>query len=317
LIDRLVAASVRRRRVRWAARPERQHVLGRPVISVGNLSMGGSGKTPLVAHVARLLQAIGHTPAVLSRGYARPDALDGAVVVSDGRRILARYATAGDEPLMLARQLPGCCVVVSPDRYLAGALAERRLGCTVHVLDDGFQHLQLGRTLDLLVVTATDLRDRVMPAGRLREPLDAVRDAHASIVDAPGEAVDAVRRAGARRVFVMSRRLAERREEPVFAFAGIGRPGAFFDALRAAGWDVAGCEAFPDHRPYSAADLDRLADAATRAGASVLVTTEKDAARFDGLTAPLPIVPVALTVTVDPAREFAAMLREAAGEAAP
>ena len=276
--------------------------------------MGGTGKTPLVAHVARLLQSMGHTPAVLSRGYARPQQVDGAVVVSDGRHILARYAVAGDEPLMLARQLPGCCVVVSPDRYVAGALAERRLGCTVHVLDDGFQHLQLARTLDLVVVTASDLADRVMPAGRLREPVSSMRAADAVIVDAPGESAEALRRGGAQRLFVMSRRLAERREEPVFAFAGIGRPAAFFDTLRAAGWEVAGSEAFPDHRRYSAADVERLADAAVRAGARVLVTTEKDAARLQGLTARIPIVPVALTVQVEPAPEFSAMIRDAAGE---
>ncbi len=276
--------------------------------------MGGSGKTPLVAHVARLLQTMGHTPAVLSRGYARPRALEGAVVVSDGRHILADYATAGDEPLMLARQLPGCFVIVSPDRYVAGALAERRFGCTVHVLDDGFQHLQLARTLDLVVVTRRDAGDRVMPAGRLREPLDALRAADAVVVHASEGMEDVVARAGARRVFVMSRRLAERREEPVLAFAGIGRPDSFFEALRRAEWNVVRAEAFADHRPYTVGDLRRLADAATRAGARLLVTTEKDAARLQGLAAPIPIVAVPMTVTVDPAREFATMIREACGE---
>ncbi len=309
----MMAALVRRRRARCAARPERQRALDRPVISVGNLSMGGTGKTPLVAYVARLLQEQGHVPAVLSRGYARPHSVDGAVVVSDGRHIFARYDTAGDEPLMLARQLPGCCVIVSPDRYLAGALAERRFGCTVHVLDDGFQHLQLARALDLLVVTARDLSDRVMPFGRLREPLDAVGAAHACVVDGR-EMVDPVRRAGARRLFVMSRRLSERRDEPVFAFAGIGRPAAFFDALRSEGWDLTGAEAFADHRPYTAGDLERLADAATRAGARLLVTTEKDAARLQGVTARIPIVPVSLAVAIEPAAEFAAMIRDAAGQ---
>lgn len=314
MIDRLVAAFVRRRRARWAGSPRRQRVLDRPVISVGNLSMGGSGKTPLVAHVARLLHAMGHAPAVLSRGYARPRPVDGAVVVSDGHHVLARYEIAGDEPFMLARQLPGCCVVVSPDRYLAGAIAERRLGCSVHVLDDGFQHLQLARNLDLLVVTPGDLEDRVMPKGRLREPLDAIGAAHACVVDGPDDVAHGFTRAGARRVFTMSRQLAARRDEPVFAFAGIGRPAAFFDALRRAGWSVTGSQPFADHYAYSAKDLERIADAAARAGARVLVTTEKDAARLQHLTAPLPIVPVTLALTVEPAAEFAAMLREAAAE---
>jgi len=314
LIDALVAASVRRRRAAFAAHPERRRALARPVISIGNLSMGGSGKTPLVAHVARLLQDMGHKPAILSRGYARPRVLDGAVVVSDGTRVLATFGTAGDEPLMLARQLPGCAVVVAADRYLAGSLAERRLGRTAHVLDDGFQHLQLARTLDIVVVTRRDLGDRVMPAGRLREPLDAMRAADAVVVDAEDGIEDAVRDAGARRVFRMSRRLAPRREEPVFAFAGIGRPAAFFDALRRDGWSVVGSSGFADHHRYSPADMATLANDAVRAGARLLVTTEKDAARLDGVTPALPVMAVPLMVTVEPSQDLAAWLEGACVE---
>ncbi len=313
MIDVLVAASVRRRRAAFAAHPERRRTLARPVISIGNLSMGGSGKTPLVAHVARLLQSRGHVPAILSRGYARPRPLDGAVVVSDGARVLATCDTAGDEPLMLARQLPGCVVVVAPDRYLAGSLAERRLGCTVHVLDDGFQHLQLARSLDLVVVTGRDLHDRVMPAGRLREPLDAVRVADAVVVDDDG-IEEAVTAAGARRVFRMSRRLAGRRVEPAFAFAGIGRPAAFFEALVREGWSVVGSRAFADHHRYSPADVAALVADAGRAGARLLVTTEKDAVRLEGATPELPVVAVPLLVTVEPAREFAAWIGRTGAE---
>ncbi len=161
------AASWRRR---WYARdPGRQRHLSRPVVSVGNLCAGGSGKTPVVEQIARVLVDRGERPAILTRGYARRRALDGVTVVSDGSKILAGLETAGDEPLMLARALPGVPVLVAADRYLAGRLAERQLGATVHLLDDGFQHLALARDVDLLLVAEEDLTDRMLPAGRLRE----------------------------------------------------------------------------------------------------------------------------------------------------
>ena len=173
-----------RARRRWAERhPDRRRRLTQPVVSVGNLSMGGTGKSPIVAAIANFLVARGERPAILSRGYARADAADGVVVVSDGTRVLATIDRAGDEPLMLARQVPGAAVCVSPDRYLAGTLAERQLGCTVHVLDDGFQHLDLARDLDILVTTVGEIpQGRVIPMGRLREPLDAASRAHVLVV---------------------------------------------------------------------------------------------------------------------------------------
>jgi tetraacyldisaccharide 4'-kinase len=282
------------------------------VISVGNVSMGGSGKSPLVAHVARLLLDMGEKPSVLSRGYARPRPMDGAVVVSDGAQILASYDQAGDEPLMLARQLPGCAVVVCPDRYLAGSLAERRLGCTVHVLDDGFQHVQLARALDLVIVRRTDLDDRVMPLGRLREPLAAIAAADAVVVDVAEDLDDApLVGMGARRIFTMTRSVGAPRQEPAFAFAGIGRPAEFFEALRQNGWTLVGSRPFPDHHRYSTAELTRLADEGKAAGAELLVTTEKDAARIQDQPRVLPLLAVPLTLSVEPAGQFAGVLAQA------
>ena len=173
-----------RARRQWVEHhPERRRHLARPVISVGNLSMGGTGKSPVVAAIAQWLVEHGERPAILSRGYGRADAVDGVVVVSDGTRVLEGVDRSGDEPLMLARQVPGAAVCVSPDRYLAGTLAERRLGCTVHVLDDGFQHLQLARDLDVLVTTMGEIpKGRVIPMGRLREPMDAASRAQVLVV---------------------------------------------------------------------------------------------------------------------------------------
>src|SRR5262249_40719320 len=172
------------RRAWYARDPSRQKRLARPVVSVGNLRVGGSGKTPIVDYLARMLTESGERPAILTRGYARRVARDGVTIVSDGTHVVADLDTAGDEPLMLARALPGVPVLVGADRYLSGTLAERRLGATVHLLDDGFQHLELAREVDLLLVSEDDLTDRPMPAGRLRERLDAASAADAALVTA-------------------------------------------------------------------------------------------------------------------------------------
>ena len=150
----------------WYERPGARRRLSRPVISVGNLSVGGTGKTPLVAAIATWLVAIGERPAILSRGYARTVTSRDATVVSDGTRIRTDVAHAGDEPLMLARAVPGAAVVVCAERHAAGVVAEETLGATIHLLDDGFQHLPLARDLDIVVTAAGTLAtDAVLPKG--------------------------------------------------------------------------------------------------------------------------------------------------------
>jgi tetraacyldisaccharide 4'-kinase len=318
------AAALWRRRSSQA-HPDRRRRLARPVISVGNLRVGGTGKTPVVGHVARLLVAAGERPSVLSRGYARTDPVDGVTVVSDGDRVLAGVGAAGDEPLMLARALPGVPVLVGESRYLSGRLAERRFGATVHLLDDGFQHFDLARDLDLLITSEDDLRDAPLPAGRLREPLAAASAADAAIVDTPSETT-AERVARALRVDVAFRAtravgspLALGRDEPmvlpsgarVFGVAGIARPERFFDDLRAAGWQLAGTMAFPDHHSYTAGDVARIGGAARLAAATAVLTTEKDAARLESRAlAAVPFGRVPLVITVEPAEPFRRLLLE-------
>jgi tetraacyldisaccharide-1-P 4'-kinase len=186
------ARGARARRAWYARHPEARHRLTRPVVSVGNLRVGGSGKTPLVRHLAVLLRQLGEHPAILSRGFARAAAEDGVVVVSDGLRIRADLGRSGDEPLMLARALAGVGVFVSADRYLAGLLAERRFGATVHILDDGFQHFALERQADLLLVSDDDLDGgRTLPFGRLREPAGAAAAADAIIRTSAGASATA------------------------------------------------------------------------------------------------------------------------------
>ena len=319
----------RARRRFYAARPERRRQLARPVISVGNLSVGGSGKTPVVELVSRMLHAAGRRPAVLTRGYGRENVTDGALVVSDGRSVRADLASAGDEPVMLARNLPGVVVIVSPDRYLAGRLAERRFGCDVHVLDDGFQHVQLARDIDLLLAGDEEIdRPSTLPSGRLREPLDAAR--HADALLWTGTARDA--RAGAERMglgvaFDLRRSPGALHAAPfgdarppagarIVALAAIARPGPFVEGLRAAGFDVATALTWPDHHRFTARDLERVRAAVTGCGARGVVTTEKDMMRLLPLR-PLPFTAAwqRLEVRVEPADVFDAWIIERLHEA--
>ncbi len=287
--------------------------------------MGGRGKTPAALHLATLLREMGERPSILSRGYGRSAQVDGVVVVSDGDRVRGDVARSGDEPLMLARAAPGVAVLSCPDRYLAGRLAELHLGCTVHILDDGFQHLALERDVDLLMMEPEDARDaRTLPTGRLRESLSTARLADALLVagaDAD-ESRDLGTKLGIERVFRVVRGLEPARRldvfrpsapvapgSPAFAVAGIARPERFFADLAGAGWTVAGTRAFRDHHRYTRRDVTAIVDAARAAQATIVLTTEKDLMRllpFRPL--PLPLAWVPLRVTIEPPAEFRAWL---------
>jgi tetraacyldisaccharide 4'-kinase len=310
------AASWRRR---WYARdPSRQHKLTRPVISVGNLRVGGTGKTPVVAHVCELLQAHGERPSILSRGYGRTRAVDGVTVVSDGKEIVADLASAGDEPLMLARRLPSVPVLVGTNRFECGQRAERDFDVTVHVLDDGFQHVALARAVDLLLVDEHDLDDRVLPAGRLREPLANAAAAHALLVTA-GDSGSVAHVAQSLRVPVAFQVLraihtphwldgqpaVHGMNDRVLAFAGIARPERFFSDLTASGRIVAEKMPFGDHHPFTQKDVDAIVERARASHLAFAITTEKDAVRLEGLTFKgLPVQIVPLTVTIERSAQF-------------
>ena len=312
----------RGRRQYYASHPHLQRRLARPVISIGNLAAGGRAKTPLARLVASRLRDMGERPAVLSRGYARRDPADGVVVVRDPGGMRADLDRAGDEPLMLARSLDGVAVLVSPDRYLAGRLAEQHFDCTVHVLDDGFQHFPLRRDADLVVVAQEDLdAPRTLPAGHLREPLEAAAAADAFValdgVDrarlaelARGRPVWAARRRqGAARLAERSGVPLQPSGGPVIAVAGIAGPSRFFAGLRDGGWTIARELPYPDHHRYSRADVRWIADAAAETGAAAVLTTEKDLVRLLPFRPfPLPVACVPLTLEVDDAAGFDAWL---------
>ena len=267
------------------------------VVCVGNITTGGTGKTPAVIHIARRLKEMGITTAVISRGYGYR--IPGShLVVSDANGPCREMGQAPDEALMTALKLPGIPVVVSPDRYRAGSVAVERFGAEVVVMDDGFQHLGLLRDLDVLVVDADNPvgNGLVLPAGPLREPVSGAQRAHAVWLSGSKEArltgaletaledkpVIRARMAPGRFVTQTGEDIPVERLSgtPVCAFAGIARPGRFFETLDGLGVVTADRASFGDHHRYTGDDVDRLNRRTRQSGASMMVTTEKDLARL-------------------------------------
>jgi tetraacyldisaccharide 4'-kinase len=269
-----------------------------PVISVGNLSVGGTGKTPFVIALARLLSATGQHVDVLSRGYGRRGT--GAARVDPA----GTAEEFGDEPLLITSKarIP---VYVGRRRFDAGVLAEAEaeqngISAGVHLLDDGFQHRQLYRDIDILLINREDWFDgRLLPAGNLREPLRAAM--RATVIAIPEE--DTELDADLRRVIPLDRNSEGpvlqgtiwkfRREmsvpaeltgaDPALAFCGIARPEQFFAGLEAAGVKLAACHAFRDHHRFTASDIARLLRMVRSSGARALVTTDKDRVRLGAM----------------------------------
>lgn len=295
----LYRAGLAWREWRLASGREPVRRLRSPVVSIGNLSTGGAGKTPLAIGLARALNARGLRVDVLSRGYGR-QSCDPARVRVDGTA-----EEFGDEPLLIAREA-GVPVYVAPQRYDAGLLAEAGVGeGLVHVLDDGFQHRQLHRDIDILLLSRSDWRGRLLPAGNLREPLQAARRASVIAIPANEPEMEPALRAWGWRgpVWALTRRMeVPHVDGPVLAFCGIARAQQFFAGLEAAGVRLAARKAFPDHHRYSAGDLDALLAEAARVGAAALMTTEKDEVRLGNralrLTARVPLRAARLRVEI-------------------
>jgi tetraacyldisaccharide 4'-kinase len=286
--------------------------LPRVVVSIGNLHWGGGGKTPLVQAVALHLRDRGVRVAVLSRGYGRAD--DQIRVASTGEGPLLGPRLIGDEPALLAGSLPGVAVVVGADRAAAGRHALLRLDPRpdLFLLDDGFSHLRLARDLDILAFPWMDpwAGGRLVPSGRLREPLASSQRAHAAVLTGVPAIEDWGRQlaAGLARFGFTGPGFASRtvaqppiaddrrtlaRSTRVVAVAAIARPGSFFDQLANLGFDVVARESHRDHHDYSDDDVARLDALAGRHGAQAILTTAKDAVKLRGrlrtLLAELPV----------------------------
>lgn len=309
----LVYAGAHALRARWWRRRAKQ--LPRPVISIGNLHWGGAGKTPATIAIAGYLRDRGYQVAVLSRGYGSQGG-DGVRIVSRGDGPLLGPRLAGDEPVLLAGQLPGVSVVVCPDRQRAGQAALDRLDRPpdLFLLDDGFSHLQLKRDLDLLVFPVADpfAGARLAPSGRLREPLTASRRAHAALLTGqPPEGADlpamAQQLARALRSFgfagpafaaptvpgTPSPPLA-RPGAKALVVSGIARPEAFLRTVRQQGIAVADVLTYPDHFRYPDAAMKELAAHFAKSGADFLLVTSKDMVKLRGrIDAPLAELPIA------------------------
>lgn len=300
--------------------------LDRPVISVGNMTVGGTGKTPLVEWVAKTLAGAGKKVCILTRGYGRQNP-ERQVIVSDGQAILATPAEAGDEPYLLASNLLGLAAVIcNADRISAARDAIEVFGAECFVLDDGFQHLRLARDLNIVTVDATDPwgGGQLLPYGRLREPLSGLRRADCVVLTRCDQAPDVDPLLNEIRSFIgfnpvfqstMKPRRPPLPDGPVAAFCAVGNPNSFFEQLRNSGYELVVEKAFRDHHAYTQKDIDNLTDAATRAGAQSLITTAKDAVKLRALKFSLPYSVFEVEIAVKDEELFKNLLLTAAAVA--
>jgi tetraacyldisaccharide 4'-kinase len=270
---------------------------------VGNISAGGSGKTPFVMLLGELLQVRGIKFDVLSRGYGRKSR---GVLLVDPAGLPGQY---GDEPLLLARKLQ-VPVIVGEDRYQAGSFAESEYGAQLHLLDDGFQHRALHRDFDIVLITPQDATDRLLPAGRLREPLTALHRADAVVLTSGASAAS----------FPLERKLVWRVRRGIapqnipprpVVFCGIARPQNFVLQLRASNIEPAAEAFYRDHHAYSEKDIRELLALRQKCDAGGFVTSEKDAVNLGPYLSalePLAVVPVRMELA-DAANALDTMLR--------
>ncbi|HTH50786.1 MAG TPA: tetraacyldisaccharide 4'-kinase [Pyrinomonadaceae bacterium] len=302
------------------------HDLGARTISVGNITTGGTGKTPLVAYIASHLAERGEKVCILTRGYGRED--EGRrVLVSDGHHVLVDAAHGGDEPVELARKLLGKAIVIADaDRVAAAEWASRKFGLTAFVLDDAFQHRKAKRDLDIVCIDATDPfgGDKLLPAGKLRESQASlaradilvitrveqagdISDLRSQISDlAPAAAVFESRTVISRIGSLDGRNFDA--SQPVFAFCGLGNPQSFFSLLESSDWRLAGTRALRDHHVYTQGDIDEINGEASKNGATVLVTTGKDAVKLVGLKFELPVHIAEIDIRLDRESDFAELI---------
>ena len=306
--------------------------LDRPVISIGNLTTGGTGKTPLVEWVSRKLAAKGKKVCILTRGYGRKDP-HLQVIVSDGYGVLVSPSEAGDEPFLLATNLKGkAAVISSADRTAAGQEAIKDFGTDCFVLDDGFQHLRLARDLNIVTIDATNPwgGGTLLPYGRLRERREGLRRADCIVVTR----CDQVQTVGLLPVEISQlnpgcpvfySRMRTSRVSPlkngsetlaaparVAAFCAVGNPSSFVEHVRSSGYELALNTSFPDHHVYSQSEIDSITGSAEQAGATALLTTAKDAVKLRALSFSLPCYVLEIEISIEDEEEFTQMIFQAA-----
>jgi tetraacyldisaccharide 4'-kinase len=301
----------------------RSSQLPRPVISVGNITTGGTGKTPLVEFVARTLAAENKKVCILTRGYGRKNPNE-RVLVSDGLTVFSNPVEAGDEPYLLASNLIGIAAVVSDaNRFAAGEGAINHLATECFVLDDGFQHLQLVRNLDIVTIDATNPwgGGRLLPLGSLRESLtglkrascfvltrcdqvDNVESIRNELAQLSGDRPTFLSRMVTLRIAALNSQTSKTPKEPIAAFCAIGNPQSFFRHLTLNGSPPVFQKSFSDHYTYTQSDVDALVSSAKQAGAQSLITTAKDAVKLQALQFSLPCYSLEIEMQIENDEEF-------------
>ena len=307
--------------------------LGARTISVGNLTTGGTGKTPLVALIAEILIENNENVCILTRGYGRMNPKT-RVLVCDGEKVLVDPIEGGDEPVELAYKLNGKAVIVADaDRVAAAKWARKRFGVTVFILDDGFQHRRAKRDLDIVCVDATNPcgNGHILPAGSLRESFRCIERAGAVVITRADQStsLDALQqklegrntRASifrARTELLSLTRLSEhgsvanyvcgKDRRKYFAFSGIGNPENFFATLRNNDFELTGVSSFPDHHRYIQRDIDRVESEAKKQNADALLTTPKDAVKLTELKFELPCCVVNTNIVINDPEAFRRLL---------
>jgi tetraacyldisaccharide 4'-kinase len=305
---------------RWDLFPS--HKLDCRVISVGNLTLGGTGKTPVVMMIAEILRGNGRKPGILSRGY-RGNSKDEVNVVCDGKNILLSTEVAGDEAVMMAKRLKNVPILVGSDRYQTGRYAIKHFGVDTLILDDGFQHLALKRDMNILLFDHQRPfgNGQIFPAGELREPKKEVRRADFVCITRysgssypPGISEQLIKdlplvKSSLRLDSLLNLNSGESfdvknlQDQPVAAFSGIANPDDFRKLLEKSGARVICFHPFPDHHKYTLTDLKRIEDEAQKLGAKFILTTEKDAVKVNSSSTTIPLYKVALEMEILEGRE--------------
>lgn len=307
--------------------------LDRPVISIGNITTGGTGKTPLVEHVARLLHARGLKVCVLTRGYGRVRP-DERVLVSDGQSVYSTAAEAGDEAFLLASNLKGLAAVISDvNRTSAGEDAIKHLGSDCFVLDDGFQHLRLARDLDIVVIDSTNPwgGKRLLPEGRLREPLEGLNRADCVVLTRTDQVESVQKIQEELRALTDCPVFTSRMKTidlvplngappnllgPIGAFCGVGNPQSFFSHLRREGYAPVFEKAMRDHQNYTQDHIDSICAGAAKSGAVSLITTAKDGVKLGSLNLSLPTYALEVQIAIDNDSDFNHLILSSIGKPA-
>jgi len=296
------------------------------VISIGNITVGGTGKTPMVIHLAQYLQSIGKHVAILSRGYGRNTT--GTVFVSDGNTILRSWEESGDEPYLMAKKCPTVPIVVDEDRYRGGLFLMEQCSPDVVLLDDGFQHRAIERDLDLVLINSNESKydHKLLPYGMLREPWQNIHRSNALILTKTNlnRAAPFLKRKlkeSKQPIFQSTIDISQSSMSPTvlsslentscFLFSAIGDANSFSTGIKSLGCKIVAEQHFPDHFHYSESSLNKLNQSLFNSDADVGITTEKDWVKIESYSFDKPIVVVGIEVGITPMNKFTSFLKTA------